>query len=136
MYLARAEELIKKHEGLCLKPYQCTAGKLTIGYGRNIEDNGISPTEAEQLLKNDVQRCYMECFKLSCWKKLNEARRAALIDMCFNLGIARLKTFKKMLAALEQGNFERAAYEMLNSKWAVQVGHRSKELAEIIKKGE
>ena len=135
MYLAQAEELIKKHEGLCLKPYQCTAGKWTIGYGRNLEDNGISPMEAEQLLRNDVQRCYRECLTLSCWQKLDETRQAVLVDMCFNLGISRLRTFKKMLAALEQGYFERAAYEMLNSKWAAQVGHRATELSELMKKG-
>ena len=136
MYLSKAEELIKKHEGLCLKPYRCTAGKWTIGYGRNLEDNGISPTEAEQLLKNDVQRCYRECNTLACWNNLDETRRAVLIDMCFNLGITRLKTFKKMLAALEKGYFVRASYEMLNSKWATQVGHRATELAELMKKGE
>ena len=135
MYLAQAEGLIKKHEGLCLKPYQCPAGKWTIGYGRNLEDTGITPAEADTLLKNDVQRCYRECLTLLCWKKLNETRQAVLINMCFNLGLARLKTFKKMLAALEQGYFERAAYEMLNSKWAAQVGYRAMELAELMKKG-
>ena len=135
MYLQQAEELIKKHEGLRLKPYRCTAGKLTVGYGRNLEDNGISKAEAELLLKNDIQNCYRQCIGLSCWEKLNEPRRAALLDMCFNLGFTRLKTFKKMLAALAQGYYERAAYEMLNSKWATQVGARAAELAEIMKSG-
>lgn len=136
MYIQPAAELIKKHEGLRLKPYKCTAGKTSIGFGRNLEDNGISQYEAEQMLFNDIQRCYTELVKLSCWNKLNEARKAVLLDMCYNIGITRLKTFKKMLAALEVGAYNRAAKEMLDSKWAFQVKTRATELAEIMKTGE
>ena len=136
MYIGIVSELIKKHEGLRLKPYKCTAGKLTIGYGRNLEDMGITQEEAEQMLHNDIQNCYSECSKFSFWNKLNEARQAVLIDMCFNLGITRLKGFKKMLAALEVGAYYRAAAEMLDSKWAREVKTRATELAEIMKKGE
>lgn len=135
MYIQPAVELIKKHEGLRLKPYKCSAGKITIGYGRNLEDNGISAYEAEQMLFNDIQKCYTDLVKLSCWNKLDEARKAVLLDMCYNIGIARLKTFKKMLAALEVGAYNRAAKEMLDSKWAFQVKTRATELAEIMKKG-
>lgn len=135
MYTQPAVELIKKHEGLRLKPYTCTAGKLSIGYGRNLDDNGISQYEAEQMLFNDIQLCYAECIKLKCWDKLNEPRQAALLDMCYNLGISRLKGFKKMLAALEVGAYSRAAEEMLDSKWAMQVKTRATELADIMKKG-
>ena len=136
MNISPVSELIKKHEGLRLKPYKCTAGKLTIGYGRNIEDNGITESEAEMLLNNDIQNCYSECSKLTCWNKLNEARQAVLVDMCFNLGISRLKGFKKMLAALEVGAYYRASAEMLDSKWAKDVKTRATKLAAIIKKGE
>lgn len=136
MYLQPAMELIKKHEGLNLKPYKCPAGKLTIGYGRNLEDNGISQVEAEELLQNDVQCCYIECMKFSFWNKLNDARKVVLLDMCYNLGISRLKGFKKMLAALDLGAYNRAAKEMLDSKWAFDVKTRAKELAQIMVKGE
>ena len=128
-------QLIKKHEGLRLKPYKCTAGKLTIGYGRNIEDNGISQTEAEEMLNNDIQRCYSECIKFKFWDKLNEARQAVIIDMCFNLGITRLKSFKKMLAALQAGNYPKAAAELLDSNYARQVKSRAQENAQILIKG-
>ena len=135
MYIGLAAELIKKHEGLRFKPYKDTVGKLTIGYGRNLDDNGITLAEAEQMLSNDIQNCYAECLKLPCWNKLNEARQAVLLDMCFNLGITRMKTFKKMLAALEVGAYNRAAKEMLDSKWAFQVKSRATELADIMSKG-
>lgn len=135
MYIGKVAELIKKHEGLRLKPYKCTAGKLTIGYGRNIEDNGISQTEAEQMLYNDIQNCYFACSKFPFWNKINEARQAVLLDMCFNLGISRLKQFKKMLAALDRADYTSAALEMLESNWAKQVKSRATELSEIMKKG-
>ena len=48
--------MLKRHEGLRLKPYQDTIGKLTIGYGRNLDDRGISKEEAEYLLRNDISR--------------------------------------------------------------------------------
>ena len=56
-------DTIKRHEGLRLKPYLCTAGKLTIGYGRNLETNGISGDEAEYLLKNDIERATWACYE-------------------------------------------------------------------------
>lgn len=136
MYIQPAVELIKKHEGLRLKPYKCSAGKLTIGYGRNLDDNGISASEAEALLFNDMQRCYAECVKFSFWNKLNEARQSVLLDMCYNLGINRMKKFKKMLSALEIGAYHRAAKEMLDSTWAKQVKGRATELSQIMEKGE
>ena len=136
MHIKPAAELIKKHEGLRLKPYKCPAGKLTIGYGRNLDDNGISASEAEALLFNDIQKCYADCAKLPCWNKLNEARQAVLIDMCFNLGINRLKGFKKMFSALERRDYKTASKEMLDSGWARQVKSRATELSKIMQKGD
>ena len=88
------------------------------------------------LLYNDIQNCYAACVKFDCWNRLNTARQAVLIDMCFNLGIGRLKQFKKMFAALSQGDYDKAAAEMLDSVWAKQVKSRAAQLAEIMRKGE
>lgn len=123
-------DLVKKHEGLRLKPYRCTAGKLTIGYGRNIEDKGISKKEAKYLLENDLEQVKEELrLLLLFWDILSEVRRAVLMDMCFNLGLNGFMKFKKMLSALENKDYELAAKEMLNSKWATQVKGRANELA-------
>jgi lysozyme len=127
-------ELIKKHEGLRLSPYKCTSGKLTIGYGRNIEDNGISKQEAEIMLFNDISSCEGELdLKIPIWRDLSEPRRAVLVNMVFNLGYPRFSKFKKMLKAIKEKDFNRAAAEMLDSRWARQVGNRAIELAEIMK---
>lgn len=122
------------HEGLVLKPYRCPSGKLTIGVGRNLEDNGISKEEALFLLKNDLDRCHQECLRAFLWYgELDDSRQGVIQEMCFNLGLARLKTFKKMLLACEIGNYALAAHEMLSSLWARQVGKRAETLADIMK---
>jgi len=129
-------EMIKLHEGLSLRPYKCTAGKLTIGVGRNIEDNGISEEESDFLLQNDIKRCEKELESLSFWGSLDEVRKCVLIDMCFNLGITRLKGFKKTLGYISVGSYENAANEMLDSNWADQVGQRAQRLSLMMKTGE
>ena len=125
------------HEGLELMPYKCTAGKLTIGVGRNIEDRGISYDEAMYLLENDLTLYHVELMKaFPVVDQLDVVRQYTLVNMAFNLGITKLRQFKMMWAAIEDNDFEVAAQEMLNSKWAVQVGNRALELAEQMRKDE
>ena len=130
------EQLIR-HEGLKLRPYLCTAGKLTIGVGRNLTDTGISLDEAMQLLENDVARVIKELENGFPWfPGLDPVRKEALVDMCFNLGFPRFFKFKMMIDALRQGDFESASREMLESRWALQVGKRADTLSKMIKTGE
>ncbi len=127
-------ELIKKHVGLRLKPYLCTAGKTSIGFGRNLDDNGISLEEAEVMLANDLKPAEeMLANKMDHWDALSEVRQAVLINMVFNLGWPRFSKFKKCIAAVNDGYFDRAAAEMLDSRWARQVGNRAIELSEMMK---
>lgn len=129
-------DLLMKHEGLRLKPYKCTAGRLTIGIGRNLDDKGISEDEAQLMLKNDIEYFTYECKEhIINFEQLSEVRQWVLIDMCFNLGIGGLLKFKNMLSAIETNDFNTAADEMLNSAWAGQVGNRAIELAEMMMKG-
>lgn len=129
-------ETIKVHEGERLKPYLCPAGKYTIGYGRNLDDNGISKEESEFLLMNDINRCFDEIEQLTWFESLNEARQAAMIDMLFNLGLTTFLKFENMIQALEDRDYNKAAEEMLNSLWAKQVGQRAVTLANMIRTGE
>lgn len=136
MNIERLKLLLLKHEGLRLKPYKDSVGKLTIGVGRNLEDIGISETEAIFLLENDIRRAYGGIKTIiSAFILLNDVRQEVLINMCFNLGVNRLKQFKRMIAAIKVFNFETASIEMLDSLWAKQVGKRAKELAEAMKMG-
>lgn len=126
---------VKLHEGKRNFPYRCTAGKLTIGYGRNLEDVGITDEEAEYLLMHDLEKAEKEASKLDCYKKLNQGRKDILIEMVFNLGYPRLCGFKKMIQALDRGDYDKAADEMLDSKWARDVGERAKTLAYFMRIG-
>lgn len=127
---------LMKHEGLRLKPYQCTAGKWTIGVGRNIEDRGITEAEAMHLLDNDIDECQEELDRIIPWWIEKPAYvQLVLINMVFNLGATRLLGFKKFLKAVEENNFDLASTEMLDSRWAEQVGQRSIELSEFMKNG-
>lgn len=127
---------LKKHEGFRQFPYKDSLGILTIGYGRNLESNGISEREAANLLRGDVlEAIYGLQKRLEFWFELTEARQVILINMAVNMGIVRLMGFKKFLAALKGRNYQLAANEMLDSKWASQVGSRATELAQRMEHG-
>ena len=129
-------ERIKKGEGFSLLPYKCTAGKVTIGYGHNLQDCGISREIAESLLDQDITDAKLDLFEAFPWiREMDYARQGVMIEMVFNMGIKRFKGFKKMLAACQKGEWDKAADEMLDSEWHKQVKKRAETLAEIIRKG-
>lgn len=132
----RLRALLEKHEGFRSKPYRCSSGKLTIGIGRNIEDVGISEMEARLLLTNDIDRILREAIESFTWfKSLNIARQDVVLSMIFNLGLAGFKGFKRTISAIQYGNYNLAADEMLESAWAGQVGERAIELAAMMRSG-
>ena len=132
----KTAKYIKANEGLRLKPYKCTAGKLTIGYGRNLEDVGITVKEAEFMLETDITRVVealddIFSFRLFC--TLSNSRQRALTDMMFNLGHTRFKKFKKMIRAIKAGDFKQAARELLDSRYATQVPRRAHTNADLMR---
>lgn len=127
---------IIRHEGIKLQPYKDNQGYLTIGVGRCIELRGISEDEAFYMLNNDILNSKREVNENMPWVLgLDEARLNVLYEMCFQLGFNRLSLFKKMLNAMREGDFNRAADEMLNSAWHGQDPKRCEELAKIIRNG-
>jgi lysozyme len=131
------EDQLIDHEGLELKPYRCTAEKLTIGVGRNIEDRGITEDEARYLLKNDIKIVEDELLeKKPVVAGLDAVRQRVLVDMGFNLGIPTLLKFQNMWSAIEEEDFERAADEAMDSRWAKQVGRRAERLCQAMATGE
>jgi len=128
---------LRLHEGERLRPYRCTAGKLTIGVGRNLEDRGISAEESAMLLSNDISREERELLAALPWvAKLSEVRQRVLLDMSFNLGLQGLLAFKRTLAAIQAGQYQQAAGMMLESLWARQVGQRAQRLSEMMATGQ
>ena len=143
------EQLIL-HEGLKLNAYKCPADKWTIGVGRNLEANplteeemlevlkevGITKEIAMHWLKKEIRQVKRKLANYEWYTSQSEIRRRVLIDMAFNLGVSGLLSFRNMIGALEVGNYEVAAEEMLDSKWAEQVGKRAERLALMMKNNE
>ena len=95
-----AKEMIKAHEGLRIRVYKCPAGKLTIGYGHNLEDNTITLATAEFILEEDFKYCIKKAegiFGKTFFNSLPDDAKKVIIDMIFNLGGSKFETFKKMI---------------------------------------
>tara|TARA_R100000781_G_scaffold37648_1_gene26605 strand:+ start:13762 stop:14187 length:426 start_codon:yes stop_codon:yes gene_type:complete len=133
-------EMLKIHEGVETHAYKCSASKITIGVGRNIDPEGgigLSEDEIDYLLQNDIDRIITELdFEYGWFSDLNEARQDAMVDISFNLGQTRLRKFQKALTAMARSDWDKAADEFMDSKWSKQVGNRAKELTRIIRTGE
>ena len=142
--------LLKRHEGEYRRgglhaAYRCPAGALTIGWGHNLdarplpglgEGSRISDEQASAILRQDLQELAAELdLRLPWWRRLGAARSAVLLDMAYNLGAAGLLGFRRMLEAARRGRFGEAASEMMDSRWAGQVGIRAVELAEQMRSG-
>lgn len=136
MKMKELKNMIKCHEGYRKFPYRCSAGKLTIGWGHNLEDNGISVEVAEQMLDEDIQRAYKDItYVFPDFQNFSRNRQNALIDMLFNLGLTKFCLFTKMIEAVRKGDWSRAAKEAKDSKWHNQVGSRAVEIENLLRKG-
>jgi lysozyme len=153
---ARLIALVKGHEGFRQTVYLCPSGKRTIGYGRNIDDRPLQPEElqtlaemgcpnpaeeisqrcADYLLRADVIRTWHECWiSIPPFRRLDGARRAALVDMAYNMGTRTLLRFVGMMACLVKRDYEGAAAEALDSSYARQLPRRAARIARMIRTG-
>lgn len=139
--------MLKKEEGFRAKPYLCSEGYPTIGYGEKIGDKyealpNIETTEPEaykkMLAMNEVnEKTFLNNPDLyRCYFHLNDARKAVMLSIAYQIGIYGVLKFKKMLGALENANYSGAADEMLNSLAARKTPTRWKRNAEQMRTGE
>lgn len=138
---------IKRQEGLRLKVYDDATGKPivpgsvvkghpTIAYGRALDVNGVSREEADEMFEADYLLAEIRCQKLlPGFKALSEPRRFVMLSMMYQMGPLGLAGFRKMLQAVEYGDWAQAAIEMLSSQWYLQTPERASELAQIMKHG-
>jgi len=136
-YLAMtiADKLLRKHEGIRQFAYRCPSNFLTIAVGRNLDTRGVLPDEIELMLSNDIKACVDDLRDFEWWDDLTPNRKAALIDLRFCVGAAGFRAFRKMLLALESSDYREAAEQIMDSKFALQTGHRAADLAELIRMG-
>lgn len=147
--LDMALDLVKEAEGFSATRYLCPAGKITQGYGRNLEVHPLTEEEEAELSEEgtvsertatkwalkELVECEIKLSQNIIYNKLSPTRKAVLLDMCFNIGYAGLMKFKKMWFALGNRDFAEASRQMKDSNWYIQVGNRSKRNVILMAKG-
>ena len=128
---------LRQEEGWSQTVYQCSEGHWTLGYGRNVDPHtgiGISREEGELMLANDVRRTIEELENaFPQFGDLDQQRTAVLIELGFQLGTPTLRKFTNMLGGLWAGDNDRAADELLDSRYARQVPARARRYAERLR---
>ncbi len=135
-YLDIVKTQLRADEGVRTNPYRDSVGKLSVGVGRNLDDVGLRADEIALMLDNDVRQAEGDArFLFPAFDSLSDNRKAALINMSFNMGRARLSAFHNMIEAVNHDDFAEAADQMLQSRWATQVGNRAQRLAKLMREG-
>jgi len=131
-------ELIERHEGRRLKPYQCPGGRVTIGVGRNLDDKGITDVEADILRDNDIAEATSDLLAVFgvAFGNFSRARQAALTSMRFQLGPGGFRSFVRMIEAIRMGAWPRAETEALDSDWHRQTPQRAEEIGRMLATGQ
>ena len=125
---------LKRHEGYRNKPYKDSVGKLTIGIGHNLDDLGVDDEVIEHQFLIDIERAVEDCKTLfGNWHAIPSNKQTVLANMMFNMGLPVLSKFTKTISFIDASDWANAADEMLDSKWAKQVGNRATELANIMR---
>tara|TARA_B100000949_G_scaffold227033_1_gene233009 strand:- start:9188 stop:9631 length:444 start_codon:yes stop_codon:yes gene_type:complete len=138
------EEMLRTHEGVRLRAYDDATGKtlrvgdtlvgnLTIGVGRNLTSGGVTPREITTLLKHDIQRATKKARTYKWFNGLNDVRKAVIVSLLFNMG--SIDSFRKMRAAIAVKDWETSSAELLDSRYARQVGSRALVLARYLRRG-
>lgn len=129
---SEGEIKLKDHEGKRLWPYDDATGErlipgsmlkgnITIGWGTNLSA-GISHEVAIILFNMRYDRAVAECRSAFPWfDTLDDVRQDVIVNLAYNMGVSSLLNFHKMLASIARQDWDEAAYELLNSKWATDV---------------
>ena len=129
---------IKQDEGFRGHAYVCPAGALTVGYGRNIDTGGpgITEAEAQVMLANDITECDADCRSIYArWDMISTRRRAALVNLRFQIGGGGLRSFRMMNAAINSDDWEAAARELADSRLMLQTPQRTARWARELEEG-
>ena len=132
---------IMLYEGFSSTKYACAvSGHALQGYGRNVKNKKtpavVTEHTADRWLTQDIEKCMEDLDeKLPWWRHHSAVRRAAMIDLVYNMGIDRLLTFKEFLSNMRRGRYTEASRCLKNSKYARQTGVRAREVSTAIRYG-
>ena len=132
--LIEMKKELEMDEGYKKAPYRDTVGKITIGVGRNLTDNGLSDSEIDFMLENDIENCYKQLQQKYPWfLSLPEPQQRVMINLCFNMGLNRLAQFGTFLGFMSRREFAQAAADLETTAWYEQVGERGPRMVERLK---
>lgn len=132
----RLSDQLEIDEGKRSRMYLDSVGKWTAGVGRNLSDRAFSEDEIQLMLSNDIALAVRDVRQLvPGFDQLDDVRQEVLANMSFNLGFSRLAGFRRFIAAVNASEFAEASLEMLDSKWAKQVGARAQRLSKAMRTG-
>lgn len=135
-------ESIKINEGFRANIYQCTAGVDTVGYGFNVNylekdelalNNGVvepmTPEVAHKILELKLEKLKAALIREFSWVEQKPVIvQEALLEMAYQLGIPKMKSFSQTLAYIKEDNYQQAAINLRKSKWAKQTPKRVENL--------
>ena len=133
---------IKKHEGFRSKVYRDTLNKRTVGYGHLCveewweDDKEYPDAQLDRIFDKDFDKAKDGASKLYEGCEISDIAKGLIIEMVFQLGPTGVKKFRNMWNALKQTppQYDVAATEMMDSRWAKQTPSRAKELSSIMRK--
>lgn len=134
--------LLEYEEGYREKPYLCSEGYPTIGIGKRIGRKGDNvkrfdftcpKSVAYAWLDEELKSISAELNKHLWFTNLSDDRRCIVVSMAYQMGLSGLFKFKNMIKHLSNENYERAAKEALNSRWAKQTPQRANRHTEVLK---
>ena len=141
-------QIIAKEEGYREKPYYDHLGYPTVGYGRLLGPKGSELSNYTGAIYEKAERVWLSCHIESvtqailkstlkdAYQNCDEVRQAVLVSMAYQMGVDGLSRFKKTIGFIEQGLFDAAAMEMLESRWADQTPERAERHADMMHSGE
>lgn len=134
---AQVRSMVKLHERCRLKPYIDTTGNITIGWGFNLTEHGITQDLADRWRDEKIATAISECRRAFPWfDGIDPVRKVALADMAYNMGLTRLLTFKRTLAAMEKKKWKTAAMHATSSLWYTQTKTRAVRIVQMIATGQ
>lgn len=129
-------DYVTDNEGYRRDVYLDTEGIPTIGIGFNLNE-GLSLEESKLILRHRLDKNKEKLKKtIPSYRSISRVRKIVLQDMAYNLGVQGLTKFRKMLAALDRRDYQLAAKEMLDSRYATQVKGRARRNALMMETGE
>ena len=123
------------HNDARVVPGYTMIGHPTIGVGRALDVDGLSPAEIQYLLTSDVNGRYADLCELSWFRGLDPIRRWAVTSMAFVLGVHGVETFIDMILCLGKEDWAGAQSALLASKWAGEEPARAKRVAGMLLTG-